>query len=132
MADVILKIQSPEGVKFSPQKVRNVRPVWQVASGSNAWCPPTDVIERERDFLVLVEVAGMQGGKFVITLDQRTLVIQGERSSLNEPCSYHQMEIGFGSFCTGVELSTSVEVEEARANYEDGFLRIVLPKQDRA
>ena len=130
MADVIFNIQTLEGGGLSSQTMRNVRPVWQVAAGSNAWCPPTDVIERERDFLVLVEVAGMQGGKFIITLDERTLVIQGERSSLNEPCSYHQMETGFGTFRTGVELSAPVEAEKVHANYEDGFLKIILPKPD--
>jgi HSP20 family protein len=103
--------------------------VWQVVAGSHSWYPPTDVYETEDKFTVRIEAAGMKKGEFFITLDKQLLLIEGRRPSLNETCYYHQMEIGFGEFRNGVELSSPVIAEQVTAVYEDGFLELILPKQ---
>jgi HSP20 family molecular chaperone IbpA len=38
------------------------------------------------------------------------------------------MEIHFGKFSTALNLSGPVNIEQARAEYKDGFLTVVLPK----
>ena len=38
------------------------------------------------------------------------------------------MEIRFGEFSTAVELPPGVDVSKAEADYEDGFLNVILPK----
>jgi HSP20 family protein len=38
------------------------------------------------------------------------------------------MEIRFGEFSTAVDLPSGVDLERAEAEYEDGFLAVVLPK----
>jgi HSP20 family molecular chaperone IbpA len=38
------------------------------------------------------------------------------------------MEIRFGEFISVVELSGPVDLEKTKAEYEDGFLWVVLPK----
>jgi len=38
------------------------------------------------------------------------------------------MEIPFGEFRTQVELHWAIDHEAIQAEYEDGFLRLVLPK----
>ncbi|MBL8057622.1 MAG: Hsp20/alpha crystallin family protein, partial [Anaerolineales bacterium] len=40
----------------------------------------------------------------------------------------HQLEVNFGEFRSEVELPSPVEVEGIEAEYEDGFLRVTLPK----
>jgi HSP20 family molecular chaperone IbpA len=42
--------------------------------------------------------------------------------------AYHQMEVRFGEFKTTVEIPAGVDVSNALADYEDGFLNVVLPK----
>jgi HSP20 family molecular chaperone IbpA len=42
--------------------------------------------------------------------------------------AYHQMEIRFGEFSSSVEVPAGVDVSKAEADYEDGFLNVVLPK----
>jgi HSP20 family protein len=99
---------------------------WQVRS--SAWSPPTDVYETEEDYVVRVEIAGMREDDFEVQLENDTLLISGSRPDLTERRAYQQMEIRFGKFSTALTLPGSVNIEQARADYKDGFLIVVLPK----
>ena len=99
---------------------------WQVSSG--VWSPPTDFYETEKAFIVRVEIAGMRDEDFEVILENNTLFISGSRPDLPERRAYHQMEIRFGKFTTTVGLPRPVGIEEARAEYKDGFLTVTLPK----
>ena len=111
------------------------------------WRPPTDVYETDDSVVVQVEIAGMEEGdavftsKFTISLSDRSLTISGvRRDPLTESLrqaqdtaqaltlSYQQMEIRYGEFETQVYLPWAIVEEEIEATYEDGFLRVVLPK----
>ncbi len=129
MTDVIIRIKPLRADSFTFHQLQAGRSVWQVVAGSHSWCPPTDVYETDDQFTVRVEAAGMKKGEFVITLDKQLLLIEGRRPSLSETGFYHQMEIGFGEFRNGVELSSPVISEQVTAVYEDGFLELFLPKQ---
>ena len=101
---------------------------WQVGVHSYAWNPPTDFYETEASFVVRVEVAGMSESEFTIDVEDNFLVISGIRNEPPERRAYHQMEIRFGEFSTAVELPLGVDVSKAEADYEAGFLNVVLPK----
>jgi HSP20 family protein len=129
MTDVIIRIKPFKTDSFVFHHLRGGGSVWQVVAGSHCWCPPTDVYETDDQITVRVEAAGMKKGEFFITLDKQLLLIEGRRPSLSENGAYHQMEIGFGEFRNGVELSSPVITEQVTAVYEDGFLELTLPKQ---
>lgn len=99
---------------------------WQTRS--HAWSPPTDAYETDNAYIVRMEIAGMREEDFEVTLEKDTLLIMGSRSDLSERRAYHQMEIRFGKFATTVSLSSPVNVDQALADYKDGFLTIILPK----
>jgi len=99
---------------------------WQVRS--SIWSPPTDQYETEDAFVVRVEVAGMRDDDFEVTLENNTILISGVRPDHAERRAYHQMEIRFGKFATAIGLPGPVNVDEARAEYKDGFLTVTLPK----
>ena len=99
---------------------------WQVRS--SIWSPPTDVYETEKAYVVRVEIAGMREDDFEVLLENDTLLISGSRPDLTERRAYQQMEIRFGKFSTALTLPGSVNIEQARAEYKDGFLTVVLPK----
>ena len=99
---------------------------WQVRS--NIWSPPTDVYETEEAYVVRVEIAGMREDDFEILLEGNTLLISGSRPDLTERRAYQQMEIHFGKFSTALNLPGPVNIEQAGAEYKDGFLTVVLPK----
>ena len=111
-----------------PEKGDFVIVNWQISGNPHAWRPPTDVYERDDSFVVRVEIAGMNENEFSIHLDQNVLSIRGTRSDHNERRTYQQMEINFGEFLTMVELQAPVESDHIRAEYQNGFLWVFLPK----
>jgi HSP20 family molecular chaperone IbpA len=102
---------------------------WHLSTrSSHLWRPPTDAYETEDAYIVVVEVAGMRGAEFSVTFERQTLWIRGSRSEPAGSKAYHQMEIAYGDFETGVHLHAPVEESAIEASYSDGFLRVVLPK----
>ena len=101
---------------------------WQVGIHSYAWSPPTDVFEADASFVVRLEVAGMRQSDFSIDVEDNFLIISGVRTEALERRTYQQMEIRFGEFSTAIEIPAGADVSKAEADYEDGFLNIIMPK----
>ena len=92
------------------------------------WRPPTDVYETDDSVVVVVEIAGLGEGDYIITLSGRTLLISGERRDPAERVTYQQMEIRHGRFRTQVHLPWALEPQGQQASYTNGFLKVVLAK----
>ncbi len=101
---------------------------WHLTMLPHAWRPPTDMFETEDRFVVRVEISGMKDGEFSVVVENNILSISGTRVEANERRAYHQMEIHFGDFSTEVEIPVNVDVTQIKADYEDGFLWVYLPK----
>ncbi|MEE8163255.1 MAG: Hsp20/alpha crystallin family protein [Anaerolineae bacterium] len=106
---------------------------WLPLRRTRTWRPPTDVYETDTCAVVNVEIAGMEEGDFTISLSNRNLTITGVRhdplaEAQGLTLSYQQIEIRYGDFETEVYLPWAIVEEEIEATYEDGFLRVVLPK----
>lgn len=100
---------------------------WQVKS--SIWDPPTDLYETEEAYIVRMEIAGMREENFEVSLLNDTLYITGFRHDISAKRAVHQMEIRSGKFASMVRLPEVVNVENALAEYKDGFLTITLPKE---
>jgi len=96
---------------------------------SNIWRPPTDVYETHENFVVKMEIAGVKDEDLEVIIQDGLLLVNGIRSDASERRSYHQMEIQFGKFSIGIELPASLNIEDATAEYKDGFLAIQFPKE---
>lgn len=94
----------------------------------HSWHPPTDLYETDEKYIVRVEIAGMNKEEFCVSIDNNVLTIAGTRPDMQLKRSFHQVEIPFGDFKTSVELPTTVDPDQVKAEYRDGFLNIHLPK----
>lgn len=101
---------------------------WHLRRRSLLWRPPTDAYETEEAFVIVVEVAGMRGAEFSVTFERPILWIRGSRADAGGTKAYHQMEIAFGDFETGVHVHAPIDESAIEASYNDGFLRVILPK----
>ena len=101
---------------------------WQVQVRAGVWSPPTDVYETDKEYVVRVEVAGMQEDGFDISVEDKFLTISGSRPDIPERRAYQQMEIRFGKFETVVGIPGPINLEASRADYKEGFLTVTLPK----
>jgi HSP20 family protein len=119
----------PESERSSDNPYLDLDPFnWRLSVRSPAWRPPADIYETEQAFIVRVEIAGMRESDFAIELNGRYLSIRGVRPDPAERRAYHQMEIRFGEFLFEVELPAHIEVDQVQAIYQNGFLRVTLPK----
>ncbi len=99
---------------------------WHVRS--NVWKPLTDVYETEDSVVVKMEIAGLRDEDLEVAVQGNVLTVSGIRSDISERRAYHQMEIPFGRFEIAIDLPLPVDLENAGAEYKDGFLTVILPK----
>jgi HSP20 family molecular chaperone IbpA len=101
-----------------------------LARDQAVWRPPADVYETETAFVVKVELAGMRDAEIAVTLDERSLRIEGQRPEQRDEglrC-YHEVGVGYGAFAVEVFLARPVDYDHVTAHYDDGFLFVELPK----
>jgi HSP20 family protein len=126
-----MNIELKSGQRRNPQMPDNNEYMivnWRVTTRPRAWRPPTDVYEHDDKVVVRVEIAGMNESDFAISLDQNILTVRGVRPDVTERRAYHQMEINFGEFSTAVEIQIPIDTDHVRAEYQNGFLWVFLPK----
>lgn len=95
------------------------------------WLPPTDVYETEEEFVVLMELPGMEREEIKISFTEGVLTIRGERRDRNRSSHvhYHQMEIRYGPFQREIYFPLPLDREGIKAQYRQGLLRVALPKR---
>ena len=77
---------------------------------------------------VVLELPGMDPDSVELAVTGRSLLVSGTRERPIVPgARYQQMEIEYGAFQRRIELGEDVDPARARASYERGLLRIVLP-----
>ena len=91
--------------------------------------PPVDVAYTSDPprAIITAELAGVEIDGLDLEIQGRKLILSGRRGPAEEGEVYQQVEIERGSFRRIVELAADVKAEHARANYEDGMLRVELP-----
>jgi HSP20 family protein len=99
------------------------------ASCEGHWVPNTDVYVTDGGVVVKVELAGMRKEDLELTVDRNQLRITGYRPDGCRPakCSFQVMEINYGPFESVIELPEDYDLSQARATYQNGFLRVDVP-----
>lgn len=93
------------------------------------WQPPTDIYETEDKIIILMEIAGIKDEDLTILHHQNTIIVQGiRRFTYESPRAIHQMEIPYGEFNVELHLNLPIDDKQIEAVYDQGFLRIDLPK----
>ncbi len=93
------------------------------------WIPPVDCFETEDRFWVIVALPGVGAASVQILVDDRTLIVTGERS-LPIACrraAVHRMEIPQGLFERRLELPPG-RFELVQRDLDDGCLVLCLRK----
>jgi HSP20 family protein len=94
--------------------------------------PQLDVSEDEDAYLVSVSLPGVKPDDVEITVDRGTLTIRGElrREEEIKDEQYLYRERSFGKFTRSLTLPDPVQADSADANFENGILRLRLPKAE--
>ncbi len=93
-----------------------------------------DVAETDQAYEITLDLPGVQADDVEINLDNNTLTIRGERKEEKEEGGpdkqYHRVERYTGSFSRSVVLPSSVNEGEAAAEFNDGVLKVTIPKTE--
>ena len=103
-------------------------------AGNNHWVPNTDVYVTEGSLVIKVELAGMRREDLELTVEANRLMISGYRPDVCRApkCTFLVMEINYGSFECVIEVPPGYDLSEAKAAYQNGFLRVDVPQSKRA
>ncbi len=101
---------------------------------ASAFVPPVDVYEDEHKVVLKLEVPGLKQEDLDIQIEKNTLTVRGERKFEKEEKeeNFHRIERRYGSFFRSFSLPTTVNVEDVKASYDAGVLRIELEKKAEA
>jgi HSP20 family protein len=83
----------------------------------------------ESGLIVKVELAGMRKEDLQLVIEGNRVRISGNRPDgcRASKCKFLRMEIDYGAFESVIELPEGYNLSQAKASYQNGFLRIDVP-----
>jgi HSP20 family protein len=105
--------------------------IWKDEVVRGAWSPLVDILERENEIVLKVDLPGVIQNEIEIKVEENTLTIQGERKLIKDTSNenYIQIERPYGTFRRTFNIPKTIEQEGIKASYKDGVLRVVLPRK---
>ena len=99
-----------------------------------AWAPPVDIYETEKEIVLKADLPGISLSEVDIRVENNTLTIRGERNFEKDvkEDNYHRVERSYGAFVRTFTLPNTVQAEKIEASYENGVLRVTMPKREEA
>lgn len=96
--------------------------------------PATNIRENEKEYTIELAAPGMAKNDFEINVDEGMLTIssQKEENTTQEESNFTRREYNYSSFSRSFRLPEAVNPDEIKARYEEGVLKISVPKREEA
>ena len=93
---------------------------------------PTDVYETVNEFIVYMEIPGVDPDKISVLAGQSTVTVSGERlkPTFDHTTCIHQLEVEYGRFERKISFDIPIDAEATSSSCKNGFLLIRLPKKE--
>jgi HSP20 family protein len=100
--------------------------------GYGQWLPKVDIFENKDTLVLEAELPGLRRDDFELSFENNTLTLKGERKfeKRSEGDNYHRVERSYGAFTRSFALPSTVTVDGAKAEFNNGVLSIALPKRE--
>ena len=94
--------------------------------------PAVNILENKDDFKISLAVPGMKKSDFDIKVEGNMLTISSERKEEKEEqdARYTRKEFNYSSFSRSFTLPEGVIADKIEARYDDGILKLTLPKTE--
>ena len=105
------------------------------ANGAPApWTPALEVSEEKDNYVVKLELPGVNKEDVKLSLEAGTLTMVGERKNeaKSETAQVYHSERFYGRFQRTVNLPETIAANQVKAGYKDGVLTVTLPKSEEA
>ncbi|MBI1762627.1 MAG: Hsp20/alpha crystallin family protein [Acidobacteria bacterium] len=99
---------------------------------SGKWVPQVDIFEDQNGIALEADLPGVKPEDFKLSIENYKLTLSGERKFEHEDKqgNWQRVERGYGNFSRTFSLPNTVNVEEVKAEFKNGVLRITLPKRE--
>jgi HSP20 family protein len=96
--------------------------------------PHVDVRETDKEIVVEAELPGIDEKDISLAIQDGVLTIRGEKRFEHdeEKENYRMMERRYGSFQRSLRLPESVDDDKVEASFDNGVLKVSLPKRPEA
>ena len=110
-----------------------------ILPSSNRWgnmmnAPAVNIKENDNMFTISVAAPGLKKDDFSIKVENNTLSVSCEKESKKDESNdeFTRQEYNYSSFCRTFALPDDVNANNIEASYENGILKLVLPKKEEA
>jgi HSP20 family protein len=95
------------------------------------WTPVVDIYELDTEYVINVELPGIEREAVAVDIENEKLRIRGERGpDPDVPRErYQRVERSRGTFARSFDIPRDVNVEAVKAEYKNGLLVLRLPKR---
>lgn len=96
--------------------------------------PSVNIKEEKDHFIVSLAAPGLKRNDFKIKVDENLLTISSEKEheEKEEDENYTRKEFSYESFTRSLSLPDEIKKDKIDAKYEDGILKITLPRTEQA
>ncbi|MBD1397309.1 Hsp20/alpha crystallin family protein [Pontibacter sp. JH31] len=96
--------------------------------------PATNIRESEKEYTIELAAPGMTKEDFNIDVDEGMLTISSQKEEDNSQVeeNFTRREYNYSSFSRSFRLPDAVNAEEIKARYEEGVLKISVPKREES
>ena len=101
-------------------------------TGSPVVVPEMNIIENTNDYTVELAAPGLDKKDFKVEVANGMLTISAEKEKEEKENgkNYRRREFSYNSFCRSLELPDNVTSDKVDARYENGILKLTLPKKE--
>lgn len=94
------------------------------------WTPSADVKEDEKEYIIRLDIPGMEKNDIKVNFQDGRLTITGERKTeeKEEKKDYVRQERYFGSFYRSFTLPEKIKEDAIEASFKNGVLKLIVPK----
>ena len=94
--------------------------------------PPIDIVDKEDEVLVKLEVPGVEKQHIDVSVHDNTLHIKGEIKEDKEikEDQYIRRERSYKSFARSISIPADIDEENVKAELKDGILEVHLPRTE--
>lgn len=91
-----------------------------------------NLVQTDDDLVVKASIPGVKPEDINISISGDTLTLRGEIKEDEEykNANYHIKEMRLGSFSRTMTLPVKVDADKAKAEFENGVLRLTMPKAE--
>lgn len=110
---------------------RGSAPSFDFGRTMSAW-PSVEVVDTDREVRITAELPGMAEKDIDLIVEDGVLTLRGEKKSEIDDKDRGYSERFYGRFERRIALPSGADENDARAEFRDGVLNVILPKTEQA